>query len=215
MADLPIPTAPELTVTVLDDTTVALTWSIGAFAEYYFIERKTVGGTYARIPNAIYTLTESTYADASAIASTEYIYKVTAYNAAGTAESNEPHATTMETPVSYGTFPASEFIAWQLGDQNPFRKLIIYTASGFVAKQIYAVVANKGTKKLSGRGDLNSMYDVEIIISNDSISGISNVTIKKDSVILASPEFGGNKNTYQVSGIISRTPMAWHLGLRP
>ncbi len=110
-----------------------------------------------------------------------------------------------------------EFADAILGSDNPFRSSISYTANGASAKTIYAIVNHGGLKKVSSKVDkMPVMYDVDIIISNSATDGIATVKIGKDTVsIISSPEFGGEANIFTVAGIITATPLGWHLGLKP
>jgi hypothetical protein len=108
----------------------------------------------------------------------------------------------------------NEFVTHFLGAENPFREQIFYTASGSTAKTIWGIVTQRGTSKLSGKGMANSVYDVEMLISHDSINGIATVTPNMDKVVFTSAVYGNESNTFLVAGIIDYSPMAWHLGLR-
>jgi hypothetical protein len=111
---------------------------------------------------------------------------------------------------------ADEFTAAILGAENPFRSMISYTANGAAAKSIYAIVNHGGNKKVSSKVDkMPVMYEVTIVISISAAAGIETVKVGKDTVSIASPEFGGETNIFTVAGIIGYTPMAWHLGLKP
>lgn len=107
-----------------------------------------------------------------------------------------------------------QFIDAFLSSENPFRESVVYTVSGGTAKTIYAVVKRGGTVRTSGRADTTPAgYDCELLISPDSTSGIATVKIGEDTVAITAPEFA-ETNVYNVSGIIAKTAMAWHLGLK-
>jgi len=107
-----------------------------------------------------------------------------------------------------------EFIDAQLGSDSPFRESISYTVSGGSPKTIYGIVRRAGIGRTSGRGDSTpATYDTELIISSDATAGIANVLKDEDVVSITSPEFN-EANVYTVAGIIARTAMAWHLGLK-
>lgn len=109
-----------------------------------------------------------------------------------------------------------EFANIILGQENPFRSSISYTATGAAAKIIYAIVNHGGNKKVSSRVDkMPVMYEVTIVISNNATAGIATVKVGKDTVSITSPEFCGETNIFTVAGIIGYTPMSWHLGLKP
>ncbi len=107
----------------------------------------------------------------------------------------------------------AEFIDQFLNADNPFRESVVYTASGAASKTIYGIVNRSGIKKTSGADKTPSTWDYELLISHDATDGIATVTKGMDVVAISSPEVGGT-NIFVVAGIISRTGMCWHLGLR-
>lgn len=112
---------------------------------------------------------------------------------------------------------SDEFVTVFLDASNPFRETVTYTATGSAAKDIFAIVNRGGAAKTSrghGAEKLGSIYDYELIISCDATQGIQYVTPMKDKVSIVAPEFA-ESNTFSVAGVISKTAMCWHLGLRP
>lgn len=110
-----------------------------------------------------------------------------------------------------------EFISVQLGADNPFRESVSYTPSGSTAKTIYAIVSRSGSSKISTKRSTEragAAYDYEMLISCNATSGIQYVVPGKDKVSITAPEFA-ETNTFTVAGIVSKTAMCWHLGLRP
>jgi len=111
----------------------------------------------------------------------------------------------------------TEFINVFLDESNPFRESVTYTPTGAAAKVIYGIVNRGGNAKSStGRGTdrLNAIYDYTMLISCTATDGVQYVTPNKDKVLITAPEFG-ESNTFLVAGVIAKTAMAWHLGLRP
>jgi titin len=94
------PAAPgSLTAMAASNSRIDLTWADNATTETGFkIERKAgAGGTYAQIDSVGANVTS--YASAGLTGSTEYYYRVRAYNAGGhSAYSNEANATTLQNP---------------------------------------------------------------------------------------------------------------------
>lgn len=95
------PTTPTgLAVSVLSDTRIDLTWSQTSTNEDGFkIERKTgVGGAYAEIARV--GINVVSFSDTPLIASTQYVYRIRAYNDLGDSSySNEASGTTNPTPL--------------------------------------------------------------------------------------------------------------------
>jgi hypothetical protein len=106
-----------------------------------------------------------------------------------------------------------EFIDQFLNSENPFRESVTYTPSGGTAKVISGIVKRGGLGKTSGPAKLLSGWDYELLISQDATSGIATITKGMDKVLIASPEVGGT-NSFIVAGIIAKTPLCWHLGLK-
>lgn len=105
-------------------------------------------------------------------------------------------------------------LAGPLSDNNPFVESITYTPSGGDAVTINATV--KRSSDMMGRENIpdRAHYKAEIIISNDSDSGVADVTPRKDTVTMAAPELSNSSShTFLVAAIISKTAMGWHLGL--
>lgn len=102
------PEGPEdLVATAASDTEIGLTWTDTADNEEGFkVERKTGSGVYAVV--AVLGSNVGNYKDTSLAASTEYDYRVLAYNTAGNSmNSNEANAITQAPPVSVPAAPSS------------------------------------------------------------------------------------------------------------
>ena len=99
------PTAPSnLSATATSSTQINLAWTDNSSTEDgFYVERKTgAGGTYSQIASPGANVTS--YSDTGLSASTEYYYRVRAYNSAGTSSySNEANATTSASGGSGGT----------------------------------------------------------------------------------------------------------------
>jgi len=108
------------------------------------------------------------------------------------------------------------FINAFLSPTYPFRESVAYTPSGGTAKVIYGVVRRGGLTKGKGKEGMAPAYDYELLVSNDSTSGIATVTAGEDTVLMSAYEFGAAEtNTFTVAGIMGHSQMGWHLGLRP
>jgi hypothetical protein len=98
-----VPFAPmNLTATAFSDTAIDLAWRDTSAHETGFrVHWKTgSGGTYAALPTDLAADAES-YRCAGLAPSTEYWFKVTAFNSVGESDpSNEDHAVTQATPAS-------------------------------------------------------------------------------------------------------------------
>lgn len=107
---------------------------------------------------------------------------------------------------------SEQFDSYFLSTSNPFSETISYTASG-TTTGIKAIVKRGGFISSKMKSDnTKSLYDYEVVLS---IADVTKVTVNKDTVTLIAPQYGVEvTNTYIVSGIIGKTPMAWHLGLR-
>ncbi len=105
------------------------------------------------------------------------------------------------------------FNRYFLAAVNPFRETVTYTKTGGTAKSIYGMVRRGGMQKVSGSDKTPSMYDYELIIAIDATNGIDQVTTGKDKVAFTLSETG-TSNTFIIAGIIEKTGMCWHLGLR-
>ena len=107
---------------------------------------------------------------------------------------------------------SEQFDSYFLSTSNPFAESVSYTVDG-VTTQIKALVKRGGFISNKMKSDnTKSLYDFEVVLS---IADVTKVTVNKDTVTLLAPQYGVDAtNTYIVSGIIGKTPMAWHLGLR-
>ncbi len=97
---------------------------------------------------------------------------------------------------------------------------IQYTPSGEVSRTIKAVVYREGSvhSNSSGRvgGDRTTktrIYAIAIIISTDSIEGVSLITRNVDTVVMKEREADLTTKTFTVAGIIYSDAGGWHLGL--
>jgi hypothetical protein len=107
-----LPAPSGLTATTVSTSQINLTWTDNSSNETGFrIERKTgVGGTYAEIGSV--GLDVVTYSDTGLSGSTNYFYRVRAYNSAGNSNySNEADATTLAYDAT-GTWTYTETSAW-------------------------------------------------------------------------------------------------------
>lgn len=110
---------------------------------------------------------------------------------------------------------STAFNSAMLGESNPFRESITYTATGQSAKTIWAIPKRGGITSNKNTADKTaSIYDYEILIASDATNGIVNPTMGKDTVTMSMPEMGTGNNVFIVAGIVSKTPMCWRLGLR-
>ncbi|HTG45953.1 MAG TPA: fibronectin type III domain-containing protein [Verrucomicrobiae bacterium] len=99
------PLAPALQLAGTATTRVDLTWNDVATELGYKLERKTgVAGTWTEFPALAANL--SAYADSAVLPSTEYYYRLRAFNADGnSAYSSEVHAATAAPPLNPPTAP--------------------------------------------------------------------------------------------------------------
>jgi uncharacterized protein YccT (UPF0319 family) len=105
-APVTLPAAPTgLTATAASATWVNLSWADNSNNETGFhIQRATDSGFTSGLTTLTVGANVTTYADTSAVASTVYYYRVTAYNSAGDSASSGASATTPAPPV---TIPAA------------------------------------------------------------------------------------------------------------
>lgn len=97
-----------------------------------------------------------------------------------------------------------------LSTSNPFAESVLYSADG-VESTIKGLVKRGGFITSKQKADnTKSLYDYEIVVS---VNDVEKVTVNKDTVTMTAPQYGEN-NIYIVGGIIGKTPMAWHLGLK-
>lgn len=108
---------------------------------------------------------------------------------------------------------SDEFSRYFLDASNPFRESVTYTKTGGAAVSIYGIVRRGGMEKVSGKDKTPVTYDYELIIACDTTSGIDTVTTGMDKVVFTLSETG-TSNTFIVAGIVAKTGMCWHLGLR-
>lgn len=105
---------------------------------------------------------------------------------------------------------AQTFDSLFLSTSNPFAETVSYSADGVVSS-IKGIVKRGGFITSKQKADnTKSLYDFEAVVS---VNDVVKVTVNKDTITMNAPQYGGN-NTYIVSGIIGKTPMAWHLGLK-
>lgn len=109
----------------------------------------------------------------------------------------------------------NEFVTAFLSEENPFREAITYTPYGLSSKNIYAIVKRGGAINNNNKADKTAnIYDYEVIIANDSVSGVTNITTGKDKIVMAAPELNETSHTFIVVGLMGKTGMCWKLGLR-
>lgn len=105
------------------------------------------------------------------------------------------------------------FISAIANANNPFAEDITYYPTGSTGKVIKAV-SKRGAGSF-GRPKIDPFisYAAEIIIGCNDDGGIETVTPRKDYVIMDAPEINDSTHKFTVAGIISKSKMAWHLGL--
>ncbi len=148
-----IKTPTALAANAVSDTRVDLTWTDNATNESGFnIERKEVGGSFAKIGTAAADATS--YSDTTAVKLTDYVYRVRAANAAGESPaSNDASASTPDVPpaapsaLSATTASATQInLAWtdNAANESGF-KIERKTGEAGTFEQIATVIANATT----------------------------------------------------------------------
>jgi hypothetical protein len=133
------PAAPaNLSVTIVSPTEIDLSWTDNSTDENGFaIERKIEGGSFSQIATVLANTT--TYADQSIAKSSNYIYRVTAFNSVGKspAYSNEVAVTTSDDP------PAA--VTWIKVAENSYDRIRLEWNDNATNEADYLLVRNPGT----------------------------------------------------------------------
>ena len=169
---LPAPPAPasSLAATPVSNIKISLAWSDNSNSESGFkIDRKTgAAGAYAQV--ATVNANADSFIDSSLVATTDYFYRVRAFNAGGnSAYSNEANATTFPNPpVSPGNLTATTIsknqinLAWadHSSTENGFR-LERKTGAAGTYSEIVTVAANvKNYSDISLAQDTQYFYRI-------------------------------------------------------
>jgi hypothetical protein len=111
--------------------------------------------------------------------------------------------------------PKTAFLNSHISQNNPFYQEVIYTPYGGVAKTIGAIVLRDRLDKQLHRNTIPQVaFRVNILISVDATSGVSEVNVNRDTVTMDSPEHGDTSHVYKVGNILQKSFMAWVLELK-